>query len=221
MATTAQIEALEDHFLNLNGGFLNLDNVRQISRLRYLGRERFTTNRVEEKAVETRIPVGNHVAGSCAVHVTSKIMDLERDVYKAPAGMSGEELKDEVLTFKLSNMKAMNYFEAKALAKHLGIEGYAKMNKEALYSALEAKQAEREQKATETKAVAKPKVGNGYGVGQEVRFRDSKKNLVTGVITQVCKKMLVVTSNETGKPVWIYYSQTEPVEVRKEAGIKI
>ncbi|HLO59223.1 MAG TPA: hypothetical protein VK179_10805 [Bacteroidales bacterium] len=149
-----------------------MENVREISKLRFLGRESFMANISKQKATPTKIKVGNHVTSSVGIHTESQVAELEGDVYQAPAGMSGETLKDEIIILKLNNMETMNYFEAKELAKKLNIEGYGTMKKDVLFAKLEEVKAEREtlkeEKQKLSTKVPKSTVNKGYTIGQSV-----------------------------------------------------
>ena len=228
MTQTQTAEALEDRYLAENGGFLNLENVRAISKLRYLGRECLKATREREKAVETKIIIEDSsllrshgysnsffkLANSLALHSYTEPIEIERDIYQAPSGMNGETLKEEIIIYKLKNMSKMEYFEAKNLAKQLNIAGYARMKKEELFAALEEKRLEHEALATKkNSASSKPVIDNGYKVGQAVIFTDKKGTQKNGKLTKVCLKMVELTDSETGKLRWFNYPDIKELAV--------
>jgi hypothetical protein len=211
------VEKITDQFLAVNGGYLKWTNVMQINRLKYLGREKFTATKTCDKSVATRIVDGKHISAFCAIHSMTTLSDLERDVYQAPAGMSGVELKESVIILKLNTMNTMTYFEAKDLAKQLSIENYSRMKKDELFSALETEKARREElKAQQKPASSYPKIDNGYSVGQLITFTDKKGQVSIGTLTKVCPKMVEFREDGTERLRWAYYPEIAAVTSEEE-----
>jgi len=192
-----KIELMETRFLKENGGYLTMENVVEIGKLKRLGKERFNAIKTTPTAYKTAIINENTIRRSVALVNEVQVQELERTVYEAPAGMTGEDMRNELLTYKLNNVENLNYFEMKKLAAELGlIQSTDAIKKEALIELLKdkkelaLKEQERQQEERKTKtARIEPEGGwfKDYQVGQEAIYTTMKGENVEVRIAKVCK----------------------------------